>query len=205
MPAIAADTGLYIGASAVRTLDTLGRARLDAAVSGAVNAATGENLTIASSSTRQDAVTWSADVGYRSTYVGIEASYLNLGHLKYQVTGTETDSSSLVANIDVRSAGPALALVGFLPLLDSLEASVRAGAYEGKTTTDYANLIDTTLHSGSASKTSTSLLLGAGIAYAVSGHLAVRIDYIHLNRLHEDFLGQSFNVDLATAGVTIAF
>jgi opacity protein-like surface antigen len=208
MPATASANGFYIGASAVRTLDTLDRAALDGAVSAAVAGAPGTTLAIESSSTHSDAATWLADVGYRSSYLGVEASYLDLGHLKYEVTGTETSpfgTSSLVGNVQIRSRGPALALLGFLPLLDALEASVRAGAYEGKTTTDYSNQIDATLHSGSTSKTSTSWLLGAGIAYAVTGHLAVRLDYIHINRLKEDFLGQSFNVDLLTAGVTFAF
>jgi len=198
IPVSASDSGLYVGASAVRTFDTLGRGALDSAVSAAVATASGSTLAIASSSTRLDDATWSANIGYRSSFFGVEASYLDLGHLKYALTGTETSplgSSSLTT----------LALVGFLPLLDALEASVRAGAYAGKTTTDYSNLIDMTVHSGSASKTSTSLLLGAGLAYAVTGHLAVRLDYIHLDGLHEAFLGQSFNVDLATVGVTLAF
>lgn len=208
IPVSASDSGLYVGASAVRTFDTLGRGALDSAVSAAVATASGSTLAIASSSTRLDDATWSANIGYRSSFFGVEASYLDLGHLKYALTGTETSplgSSSLTSNFDIRSQGPTLALVGFLPLLDALEASVRAGAYAGKTTTDYSNLIDMTVHSGSASKTSTSLLLGAGLAYAVTGHLAVRLDYIHLDGLHEAFLGQSFNVDLATVGVTLAF
>lgn len=208
--ASAADqSGLYLSADAMHTFGTYDREAFDGALASAVEAATGSSLDIGSSSTRRDSATWSAGVGYRvSPFFAVEASYLDLGRVAYQATGTETSvfgASSLYTALKVRSKGPALALVGVLPLLDALEVSARAGAYEGRTTTDYSNEVAGTPYSGSESQTSTSLLLGAGVEYALSGHLALTLGYLHLDRLDEKLLGRSFNVDMATAGLTFAF
>ncbi len=207
--AAAGESGLYFAADALHAFSTYDRAAFDRAVSSVVEGATGSSLSIGSSSTRRDSVTWSAAAGYRaSSFFAVEASYLDLGKVAYQATGTEASpfgTSSLSTTLRVGSEGPALALIGILPLLDALDLSARAGAYEGRSRTDYSNVAAGTPFTGSESKTTTSLLLGAGIEYALSGHWAVRLEYVHLNHLPEKFLGRSFNVDLATAGLTFAF
>lgn len=202
--------GLYITASAVRTLHTIDSGGLSSAVSTAVQANTDYSLSVASASLRQSEVTWSAGLGYRPLdFLAVEASYLDLGRLEYQGTGTETSpgaaSSSLSTDLKITSKGPVLALVGILPVVDAVEINARVAAYEGKTTTSYSNLIDGSPYTGSPSKTSTSLLFGVGAAYVLSGSWLVRLDYVHIDRVHEEFVGARFNVDLATAGLAFMF
>lgn len=206
--AAADESGFYLGANAVRTLSTFDRHGLDDALSGGVQSE-GGSLDLSDSSTRRSAVTWSASVGYQaSSFFAVEASYIDLGPLTYEATGTETallGASALSADLKISSQGPALALVGILPVTDALEISGRVGAYEGRTTTDYSTVVAGTPYTGTLAKTSTSLLLGAGAQYAISGHWALRVDYVYINRAEEKFLDHPFNVDLATAGIVFAF
>ncbi len=207
--ATAADGAFYVSASAVRTVTTLSTADVANAAVATVAGISGTTLAVSSSSSSLDSpVGWTAGVGYRIGFFGIEASYLDLGRETYKLAGTETAASgpsSLTSTIQVGTKGPALALVGYVPLLDSLQANIRIGAFGGKTSTDYSNLIDSIPHTGSVSKTTTSALVGIGLDYAVTGHLSVDVNFLHLNRLREQFLVESYNVNLATAGLTYAF
>jgi len=203
------DSGFYLDASAVRALHTLDRSDLDGALISAVSSQAGGSLALDGSSVERDAATWTAGVGYRaSAFFAVEASYLDLGQLWYSGSGTETFSSgpvSLSTVLDVTSKGPALDAVGILPLLEGLEVSVRAGAFEGKTTTNFSNTTSNGADAGSMSKTTTSLLVGVGASYAFSGHWAAQVQFVHLNGLQESFLDHKFNVDIATAGLTYMF
>jgi opacity protein-like surface antigen len=205
----AEDSGFYLDASAVRAVRTLDRSGLDAALTNAVSSQAGGTLALDGSTVQRDAATWTAGVGYRaSTYFAVEVSYLDLGHLWYTGSGIETFPAgpiSLTTVLDVTSKGPALDVVGILPLLEGLEVGVRAGAFEGKTTTDFSNTTSNGVVAGSMSKTTTSLLVGVGASYAFSGHWAAQIQLLHLNGLQECFLDHKFNVDIATLGLTYMF
>lgn len=208
-PAMADDTGLYFGANVGRLLSTYRRADLDNAVINDFGGAD-SGLVLGTSSLQKDHVIWKADIGYMaSRYFGIEASYLHLGSLAYSASGTqslENNSTSAVSvNLDIKSRGPALSVVGVLPMTNSWEIDARLGAYEGKTTTTFASAVDVNTRSGSLSKTSSSLLAGFGTALTLTSHCAVRLDYIRIQQVKEAALGQSFNMDLVTAGVVFVF
>ena len=201
----AGESGFYIGGDFGVELRTYGQSDLSGALQSTFEQG-GEDLALTSTSLRKDRTLWSADVGYMaSPYFSVEASYFDLGELKYQAAGTETSSyygtAPVSVDIHIKSQGPALALVGVLPLSDAWQINVRLGAYEGKTTTDYTTLAGT----GSDSQTSTSLLGGVGTAYIFGAHWMVRLDYVHLDHLDEKVLGRAFDVDLMKTGVAYVF
>ncbi len=206
-PAVA-DGGLYLGASGGYTLDSYRRTDLNSALVGNF-AASDYQLVLSSASLRDQGTPWALEAGYRfSSYFGLEASYLELGSLRYAASGTATSQfggGKTDVDLDIKSRGPALALVGTLPLTNDWNVEARLGAYEGKTITAFAADVAGTRSSGSESQTSASLLASVGAQYIVSAHWLVRLDYTHLNSLGEKLLGQSFNVDLLTAGVLYAF
>lgn len=209
-PAAWADvSGLYLGASAGYTLGTYRHADLDSALSDGFTQA-GYSLVLSSSSVQNEHTPWSVDVGYRfSSYFGLEASYLELATLNYAAAGTANaflgGSAPATAELSIKSRGPALALVGVLPLTNEWSLQGRLGAYLGKTTTPFVVTVNGTSSSGTDSTSSASLLAGLDASYVVAAHWVVRLGYTHLNHLPEKSLGQSFNVDLLTAGVDYFF
>jgi OOP family OmpA-OmpF porin len=205
VPAAADDSGWYLGANVGATLSTYSRSGLD----NALTAAFSDELAVTSSALDKPSTIWWADVGYMfSPNVGIEASYLDLRTLKYDAAGTRTNplgSSQVTAHLDIKSQGPALALVGALPLWNACTVDARAGVYAGKTSTDYTSQVGTTSNAGSESTTAGSVLLGIGASYRVATHLALRLDYLYIHGIHEKVLAESFNASVLTAGVTYAF
>ena len=207
-PAVADESGPYLGASTGYTLTSYRRSDLDNAVIGNV-AGGGYTLALSGSSDRYGQPPWSLDLGYQfSSYFGLEASYLDLGTLKYASAGTETSivgGGSFAVDLSIRSRGPALAVVGTLPLTNDWRVETRLGAYEGKTTTEFVSTFNGTPNSGSDSKASTTLLASLGASYVLAAHWVLHVEYTHLNHLGEKVLSQSFNVDMVTAGVDYAF
>ncbi|MFK4980116.1 hypothetical protein, partial [Klebsiella pneumoniae] len=86
----------------------------------------------------------------------IEAAYINLGTLKYAVTGTEPSffgggTSNVSLDADFRTKGPALAAVGRLPMSNLWELDARLGAFAAKTRSRYSTTVDASANSGSES------------------------------------------------------
>ncbi|HUI60105.1 MAG TPA: outer membrane beta-barrel protein, partial [Steroidobacteraceae bacterium] len=201
----AEEGGWYLGANFGQVINTYRHTDLD----NALNDAFEDELTYTSSSISEKKQAWWAAVGYMtSPYLGFEASYLALGRLDYHASAKQTSvfgTTPVTVDLNLKSRGPAAAVVGVLPLTNSWEVDARVGAYDGKTTTSYTSVVNKTTNNGLESKTSVSLLVGVGTAYTFSGHWALRVDYLHINQVKEQVLGHSFNEDLATAGITFAF
>jgi len=207
-PALADDSGFYVGANVGRVLSTYRRADLDNGLSKILTGG-GSTFALGTSSVEKDRVMWSADVGYLlSRNFAIEGSYLNLGSLRYSAFGNQTfngASSAVTAQVETKSHGPALALLGILPMTDIWEVHARFGAYQGKTTSTFSSTNGPNSAHGQKSETSTSVLAGVGTAVTISSHYLIRFDYIRLQRLKEKAFNKSFNVDLVTAGVAYVF
>jgi opacity protein-like surface antigen len=203
-PAAAEGSGMYVGTSFGRVLSTYRHSDLDRALASAFN----NEITLGSTSIRRNETTWSVDIGYMaSSHFGVEASYLNLGTLKYRAAGTETAAGGgkkVSVNVNMKSRGPTLALLGVVPMTNAWEVDARIGAYSGKTSTGFTSVVGPDTHSGSDSKASVSLLIGVGSSYTVSEHWAFRLDYIRLNHVSEKIFNRAFSVDLVTAGLTYA-
>jgi OOP family OmpA-OmpF porin len=205
--AIADDTGFYVGVNGGRVLSSYTRSDLN---SQAIYAY-GTGFTLTSSSLRKDHAMWWADVGYwLSRNFALEAGYFNVGSLAYSVIGQQSYSDGSASSTDLRlnikSRGPALAVVGMLPMSNFWELNARVGAYEGKTTTSYVSLFDgATGAAARKSDTSTSILAGIGTSFTLTDHCLLRLDYIRLEHLNEKLFNRSFNVSLVTGGVAYVF
>jgi opacity protein-like surface antigen len=201
-PAVAEDGGLYVGASGGITLSTYSQSELNKSLIEGFN----NDFVVKSSTADKPSAVWWAGIGYMlGPNFGIELSYLDLGTIKYRATGTYQTDTATTAAVDIHSRGPALALRGVLPVLNAWSLDARAGLYVGKTTSDYDSLVGTQSNVGSESTTAGSVLLGVGSSYNFTGHLAVRLDVLYINGIHERVLNNSFNTTLLTAGVTYAF
>lgn len=207
-PAVADEAGLYVGANVGYTLGTYRRSDLNGALIAAV-ASSGDNLVLCCSQVHDKESPWAVNVGYRfSRYLGIEASYVQLGTVRYASLGTESSffgSNPLAVDLNIKSRGPGLAFVGVLPMTNDWDLEARLGGYEGKTITQYAITAGGSPSNGSDSKTSASLLAGIGAEYIVAAHWVLHLDYTRLNSLGEKILSKSFSVDLLTAGVNYVF
>lgn len=199
---------VYVGGNYAYTLTTYDRSALNDALTNAV-AASGAGLALKASYLDSKQISWSADVGYMvSPYFSIEASYLDLGTLKYFARGTESSifaSASFATRVDITSRGPTLALVGVAPMTNDWYLNARVGAYESKTTSDVRSVIDGNVLVGSDSESSTDVLAGAGTAYVLGAHWIFRLDYLYLNQIKEKLLGKPYSVNLLTAGVAYTF
>jgi opacity protein-like surface antigen len=208
-PAMADETGFYVGANALSSLSTYRRADLDSATT-AVFGGEKEGYSMGPSSVERNHLMWSADLGYMLTRnLGIEVSYLDLGSLHYSgfgiVTSKAGTGSEVHLNLDVRTHGPALALVGALPMTNFWEVDARLGAFAAKTKTDYRTAVGADVQSGNLSQSSTSLLASIGTAFTVTTHLTLRLDYLRIQKIKEKGLEHSFNVDGVTAGAAFIF
>jgi hypothetical protein len=206
--ASAAESGLYLGGNFGRERNGYDVAALDRSVTQSV-AAQLAALEITSRSTTRTDQAWWANLGYmRSQHYGFEVSYLDVGKLIHNAAGTITTLTTTepsTTNAVLRSRGPALALVGRLPLSESWQLEARLGAYQGRSTLATVFTAGANSHAQSRSTTTTSLLAGVGVAYALGTHLSLRVDYLRLNGTGDTVTGGQFDVDVATAGISVSF
>lgn len=156
--------GFYAEADVGTTSVDLKKAELDEWI---------EVPTSASSLDKSD-IGYGLAVGYRfSPYFGVEAGYLDLGKSSYKL---EDEEAAL--DLDLRSRGPALSLVGTWPINDIWSLEGRAGAYFGKSKLS-ASITDgvDSLQMSLDSESHTSLLLGAGIVASFGERWSARLGY----------------------------
>jgi OmpA-OmpF porin, OOP family len=207
--AMADESGFYIGANVGRVLGTYRRNDINNALISDFGGADG-GFALGPSSVEKSHAAWTADIGYMLTRnFGIEASYLNLGSLAYSSFGTQTaldgGASAVAVTLNTKSHGPALALIGVLPMSNIWEVDARVGVYEAKTISTYETTVGENTSRGRLSETSSSTLAGVGTALTLSSHCTLRLDYVRLQRIREKALERAFNVDLLTAGVAFVF
>jgi opacity protein-like surface antigen len=120
-------------------------------------------------------------VGYQlGSYFAIEGSYVSLGGLiyDYRYPGQGDDGSDLQGRWKIKTQGPTVSAVGLLPLGPYFSADAHAGfffldnkhdlVYDGTSVGDYV---------GGLSDSKTSLYYGAGVAWWITGQVALRAGY----------------------------
>src|SRR4051812_2332018 len=210
-PAMADEmTGFYFGANALNLLSTYRRATLDEGMSAAFGGSS-NGYAMGPSSTERAHLSWSVDVGYMLTSnFGVELSFLDFGPFRYSGYGTVTSSadgnaSEIHLNLDVRTHGPALAVVGVLPMTNLWDLTARAGAFQAKTKSTFHTTVGDSADSGSFSQNTSSVLASVGTSFTLTTHCVLRVDYLRIQKIKEKALERDFNVDAVTAGVEYVF
>jgi OOP family OmpA-OmpF porin len=150
---------------------------------------------------------FSVALGYRFTqHVAVEAAYIQLGKASYEADVTVADGGSpptdFTMGFGFKSSGPAVSLVGILPVGESLALEARAGAYFAKTKATVSVTDGTTTESDSAgSEDDTSMLLGVGATWALTEKVGLRLGY---TRLDKAFEGEG-DADLFSLGARLSF
>jgi opacity protein-like surface antigen len=201
-------SGVYVGGNVGRALNSYNTGYIDQQYeTQAVEV--GDSLGITSRSVHRFDYVWWADAGYYFTpYVALDAAFLHLGEIRYKTTGQINVvgvENATATSTEVTSHGPALSLLGRLPLTDALEADLRVGDYFGKTV--FYSRIDAFGQSSTvaASKSTSSLLAGVGAAYSFAGHWSVRLDYLRVQKTGDSASSGKFSVNVASAGVSFTF
>jgi hypothetical protein len=199
--------GVYVGGDFGRARNGYGTGFVDSQLSSDATAA-GDTLALTRKSTDRLADFWSADAGYLFTpYVGIEASFLHVGEIRYIALGSVTNSGtseSLTSTTEVTSHGPALSLVLRLPLAEAFEANLRLGDYYGKTTFDNNIIVGSKSQFTAHSKSGSSLEARIGAAYTVAAHYSVHVDVLRIQQAGDSSTGK-FSVNVLSAGISYTF
>jgi len=151
-----------------------------------------------------------SDIGY-SIVLGysfnqnwaIEGAYMDLGAVSYNADVTLSDGVDQIdvaIDAKVKSSGPAVTLIGSLPLNPAWSVEARVGAYFAKTkiTVNLTDGVDE--GADSFSDEDTGVILGIGATWNFRPQWALRFGYTHIS----DGLGTS-DVDQLTAGVKWSF
>jgi len=209
-PALADETGFYVGANALSLLSTYRRSDIDSAFTSAL-AETDSSFKMGPSSVERARYSWQVNFGYMLTRnFGVEVSFLDLGPFRYSGFGSRTSAvdgtpSEVHLDLDVRSHGPALSAVGVLPMTNVWNLEARVGAMQAKTKSSFSTVTSDGTHSGDFSENSTVILASLGTAFTVTTHIVLRVDYLRIQHIKEKALDRTFNVDGATAGVAYIF
>lgn len=144
-------------------------------------------------------------VGYQfSPYLAVEGAYIDLGDATYDSDGTVTDGADdypFDAQIAVGNKGPALSLVGTLPVGNDFWLDARVGALFGKTALRIKLGLDGVNESQSESDSKTSMLYGIGAGWSFSPRTAVRLGYT----LFDKAVLQEENASRVSLGFRYAF
>lgn len=142
---------------------------------------------------------WGAHLGYRfNRYVAVEAGYVNLGEMLYQLSGrvsgtymqTQPNGTVVVYNLNgeidretqLTSSGLTGAVVGMLPLGPKFDLHGRAGLYMADTrVTDRIRYVsmDPVMNIGHrrVDASQTELLAGVGATWNATETVALRVEY----------------------------
>jgi opacity protein-like surface antigen len=148
-----------------------------------------------------EGTSWSVGAGYRfNRYLGLEASYVNLGTLNATHTinmlpflGGET----ITFHRELETTGPALAAFGILPISDSWELFVRAGIMFADT--DLTTRINGSRNSVSFDSEPTTL--GAGAQFDWRDHWSARLEFQRSYDVGGDDVANEADVDAVSLSV----
>jgi OmpA-OmpF porin, OOP family len=200
----AADQGFYVGLDAGMSSFGVSQEELDDVAFGAIEDA-GFSVTTPGSDFDDSGTAYGLVVGYRiSKNFAVEGSYVDLGQADYGAGGSVTNGITTVPmffSVDILSKGPALSVMGILPLNESWSLDARLGAFFGEFSADIAVTSAAISDSGTVSNSSASTLYGVGVDYAFTSHWSVRLDYRRFDNVGDS----DVSVDLASAGLRYAF
>jgi len=196
-PSIAAERGFYAGFDLGQSRYDLDLRDIDGRVVDAFDSL-GLSVLSGESSTSEDGFTYGITFGYQILpYLAVEASYVDLDDAEYRGSATVTDGVSAAdfrTQVTTESSGPALSVLGILPLPRNWEVYARAGLYFSNTDVTAQLSSGDLVSSASDSSSSEEFLWGAGVGYS-RDRWTVRLDYQQYTDVgDEDVLGE-VNID----------
>jgi opacity protein-like surface antigen len=208
-PAVAGDTGFYVGADIGQISADIDKGDLDSLVNDALEF---EGLTLEGSSDLDDSdMTYGLTVGYKfMPYFAVEGQYLDLGEAKYTVGGEIFEGPEFLGTADVstsiNSSGFALSVLGILPIQEVWEVYARLGMYFGDTEADLSAAADGDIVlSGSESKSEEEFFYGIGGGYTFNETWNVRVEYTIFPDIGDKDLTGEADVDRLVIGVNYMF
>jgi OmpA-OmpF porin, OOP family len=193
--ALAQDTGWYAGGNVGRAATTIDDARITQGLAG-------EGLATTSIDNHERHGAYKIFGGYQlSPYFALEGGYFNLGHFGYSAHTIPTGT----LDGDMKLGGFNLDLVGTLPLVGNLSALGRVGVTSIRASDNFSatGAARVPYASNSPSQRSANLKVGAGLAYAITPALSVRLE-AERYRL-KDGVGNRGNADMVSVGLVYRF
>ncbi|MFO7326136.1 MAG: outer membrane beta-barrel protein [Pseudomonadota bacterium] len=147
-------------------------------------------------------------VGYQaSPYFAVEAAYIDLGKAKYEAEGiVDNGGGPMDASSDLTSdaKGPALSLLGMLPVSDRFSLDARVGAMLGKSKVKFTASLQGESASESDSESGTTIFFGVGFTWLINERVGIRVGYTKFSDVRSA-LGDEFDVDRIAAGLKVSF
>lgn len=176
-PAIAADSGVYVGVGMGYSKISINENKLDNNIDAALPAP----WFVAKSSTDQNATPYSFLVGYRlMDYLAFEVSYIDLGSTSYKGFATTPKGGNGVVKGTWSADGWPVSVLGIWPIDDTWEVFGRVGAFFGSVDLK-ARVVDTAtdtrLAGYSASNNSNQFFGGAGVDAKFMDNWAARFEW----------------------------
>lgn len=206
--AAAAVPGFYLEGSAGMASSSMGQEEQDVLDDLLVEALEDEGLQVLDGDSDLDksGVGFSLALGYRFTsYVALEAAYVQLGKSTYKAEDVITDGVEeydLSARIPARAKGPVVSLVGIWPASESFELDARVGAFFGKSTLSVKFAVDgESVPTVSDSDSKTSILYGVGASWNFTPAMSLRLSYT----MFDKGLFDEFDVGSLSLGLMYSF
>ena len=197
--------GFYVGAQAGYSEIGLSQSDWDAAALAGFSAVGG---TLTSSSLDKSGTPWGVNAGFQlMRFFAIEGAYYDIGKAKAHAEGTVpvgNATAPLAVSGEFQSSGPALAVMGILPL-GPLSIDARVGAYYGRTEANFSATANGVGSSTSASKSAATAMAGVGVAYIFNDYWSLRLDYLYFDKVGDENTTGRANVNVATLGVRFHF
>ncbi len=191
--AFADDTGWYGGANVGRSKANIDNARI-------TNGLAGQGFSVPSISDRENGTGFKLFGGYQvNRYLGLEGGYFDLG--KFGYTATTQPVGTLRG--DLRLKGVNLDIVGTLPVTERFFVLARAGVNYARASDRFSGTGAVTATSPTASKRSANVKFGAGVGYALTESLSMRLEAERYRM--NDAVGNHGDIDLFSIGLVYRF
>lgn len=206
-PADAADRGFYFGFDLGQYAYDIDQRGLDRDLVDALGEI-GLDVVDGRSETSEDGFTYGITFGYQILrFLAVEAQYVDLGDAEYKASMVATDGLG-TANVDAQftaeSSGPAVSVLGILPLMHGWEVYGRAGVYFANSDASGRLSLDGFSERVADSSNTQEFLWGAGVGYS-SGDWTVRLDYQQYTDVGDDDTFGDVSVDRIVLGAVYRY
>jgi OOP family OmpA-OmpF porin len=209
-PALAGETGFYVGADVGQMSVDVDKGDIDSAL---MDGLFFEGLFFDGTSDVDDSdTTFGFTVGYQfMPYFAVEGQYLDLGEAKYSASGDIYDEfEKFLGTADIAitqdSSGFALSALGILPIQEVWEVYARLGMYFGDTEAKVSVAVDGVApDSMSDSKSEEEFFYGIGGGFTFNETWNIRAEYTIFQDIGDDELLGETDLDRFVIGLNYRF